>query len=79
MPSVVAQHIQLYVNDYTIALDERAVLALLDWQQEQGVELSRPILALTDLRLTLTFYFLLFRCRRLQEPRTRSALASRRW
>ena len=35
--SVVAQHIQLYVNDYTIKLDERAVLALLDWQQQQGL------------------------------------------
>ena len=32
-PSVVAQHIQLYVNEYTLALDERAVSALLDWQQ----------------------------------------------
>lgn len=36
-PAVTAQHIQLYVNDYTIALDERAVHALLDWQQEQGL------------------------------------------
>jgi len=33
--SVVAQHIQLYVNDYTVALDEHAVHALLDWQQRQ--------------------------------------------
>jgi 1,4-dihydroxy-6-naphthoate synthase len=32
-PEVTAKHIQLYVNDYTIALDERAVNALLDWQQ----------------------------------------------
>ena len=45
--SVVAQHIQLYVNDYTIALDERAVLALLDWQRDQGlssaVQSSAPV------------------------------------
>jgi 1,4-dihydroxy-6-naphthoate synthase len=34
-PSVVAKHIQLYVNDYTVALDERAVHALLEWQQKQ--------------------------------------------
>ena len=31
-PSVVAQHIDLYVNKYTLELDERAVNALLDWQ-----------------------------------------------
>jgi 1,4-dihydroxy-6-naphthoate synthase len=36
--SVVAKHIQLYVNDYTIALDERAVHALLEWQQQQGTD-----------------------------------------
>jgi len=35
--AVVAKHIQLYVNDYTINLDDRAVLALLDWQQEHGL------------------------------------------
>lgn len=35
--SVMAKHIQLYVNDYTIALDEHAVHALLDWQQKQGL------------------------------------------
>lgn len=35
--SVVAKHIQLYVNDYTGALDERAVHALLEWQQKQGL------------------------------------------
>ena len=32
-PSVVKQHIDLYVNDYTVALDERAVLTLLEWSQ----------------------------------------------
>lgn len=31
-PAVVKQHIDLYVNEYTLALDERAVEALLDWQ-----------------------------------------------
>ena len=35
--SVVAKHIQLYVNDYTVALDEHAVHALLDWQQKQNL------------------------------------------
>lgn len=30
---VVKKHIQLYVNEYTLALDEHAVHALLDWQQ----------------------------------------------
>ena len=34
--AVAAKHIQLYVNDYTLALDERAVHALLDFAQEQG-------------------------------------------
>ncbi len=32
--SVVAKHIALYVNDYTLALDERAVQRLLDWSRE---------------------------------------------
>lgn len=36
-PAVVAKHIQLYVNDYTLALDERAVRTLLDWQEKQGL------------------------------------------
>jgi len=39
-PEVTGKHIQLYVNEYTVALDERAVHALLNWQQEQG--LSAP-------------------------------------
>jgi 1,4-dihydroxy-6-naphthoate synthase len=39
---VVAKHIQLYVNDYTLALDERAVHALLEWQQQQGLNVSGP-------------------------------------
>ena len=33
--AVAAKHIQLYVNDYTVALDERAVHALLDFAQQQ--------------------------------------------
>lgn len=37
-PSVMAQHIALYVNDYTRALDERAVHALLEWAQQQGID-----------------------------------------
>jgi 1,4-dihydroxy-6-naphthoate synthase len=35
-PSVMQQHIRLYVNDYTLALDEEAVLRLLAWAEEQG-------------------------------------------
>ena len=33
-PAVIAQHIGLYVNDYTLALDEAAVQKLLDWARE---------------------------------------------
>ena len=40
--SVVAKHIQLYVNDYTIKLDERAVHALLDWQEQEGLTSAAP-------------------------------------
>jgi 1,4-dihydroxy-6-naphthoate synthase len=29
-PDVCARHIQLYVNDYTVALDERAVMTMLE-------------------------------------------------
>jgi 1,4-dihydroxy-6-naphthoate synthase len=35
-PSVIASHIRLYVNDYTLALDEAAVHRLLGWAEEQG-------------------------------------------
>src|SRR6185503_10492951 len=35
-PAVIAQHIQLYVNDYTLALDEPAVERLLAWAEEHG-------------------------------------------
>ena len=36
-PVVCARHIQLYVNDYTVALDERAVRAMLEWGEREGV------------------------------------------
>ena len=36
-PTVCARHIQLYVNDYTLALDERAVLTMLEWGEREGV------------------------------------------
>jgi 1,4-dihydroxy-6-naphthoate synthase len=43
-PAVVKQHIQLYVNEYTLALDQRAVHALLDWQERTTPASSaRPI------------------------------------
>ena len=35
-PAVVAKHIQLYVNDYTLALDERAVQRLLEFAAQQN-------------------------------------------
>jgi 1,4-dihydroxy-6-naphthoate synthase len=36
-PDVAARHIRLYVNDYTRALDERAVEKMLDWGTREGV------------------------------------------
>ena len=36
-PDVTARHIQLYVNDYTRTLDERAVGRMLEWGQQQGL------------------------------------------
>jgi 1,4-dihydroxy-6-naphthoate synthase len=33
-PDVVQRHIQLYVNRYTVDLDERAVRTMLDWQAQ---------------------------------------------
>jgi 1,4-dihydroxy-6-naphthoate synthase len=36
-PDVVARHIKLYVNEYTQALDERAVMVMLEWGQREGV------------------------------------------
>ncbi len=39
-PSVVAKHIALYVNDYTLALDEHAVGVLLDWSRQHAGDRS---------------------------------------
>lgn len=36
-PDVCARHIRLYVNDYTRALDERAVERMLEWGEAEGV------------------------------------------
>lgn len=36
-PAVCARHIQLYVNDYTLALDERAISTMLQWGEREGV------------------------------------------
>jgi 1,4-dihydroxy-6-naphthoate synthase len=36
-PDVTARHIRLYVNDYTRALDEQAVMRMLEWGQREGV------------------------------------------
>ncbi|MDO8679198.1 MAG: hypothetical protein Q7R30_11640 [Acidobacteriota bacterium] len=32
-----ARHIQLYVNNYTLALDENAVLRMLEWGRQEGL------------------------------------------
>jgi 1,4-dihydroxy-6-naphthoate synthase len=40
-PTVIAKHIGLYVNDYTIALDETAVQVLLEWSQEHLADQPR--------------------------------------
>ena len=36
-PGVTERHIQLYVNDYTVALDETAVMKMLEWGEQEGV------------------------------------------
>ena len=36
-PDVQRRHIQLYVNDYTRALDESAVLKMLAWGEQEGM------------------------------------------
>ena len=36
-PDVTRRHIELYVNDYTLALDERAVMRMLEWGEREGV------------------------------------------
>jgi 1,4-dihydroxy-6-naphthoate synthase len=35
-PDVTARHIKLYVNDYTLALDETAVRRMLEWGEREG-------------------------------------------
>ena len=37
VPDVTARHIRLYVNDYTLALDEAAVRQMLEWGEREGV------------------------------------------
>lgn len=36
-PEVAKRHIALYVNEYTLALDENAVGRLLDWAEREGI------------------------------------------
>ena len=36
-PDVTARHIKLYVNDYTLAIDEAAVKRMLEWGEREGV------------------------------------------
>jgi len=36
-PDVTARHINLYVNDYTLALDETAVRRMLEWGERKGL------------------------------------------
>ena len=36
-PGVQQRHIQLYVNNYTLALDQNAVMKMLEWGQREGV------------------------------------------
>jgi 1,4-dihydroxy-6-naphthoate synthase len=36
-PDVTARHIKLYVNDYTLELDENAVRRMLDWGEREGI------------------------------------------
>jgi 1,4-dihydroxy-6-naphthoate synthase len=36
-PEVARRHIELYVNDYTRALDERAVETMLEWGEREGI------------------------------------------
>lgn len=36
-PEVAKRHIDLYVNDYTRALDENAVMKMLEWGEREGV------------------------------------------
>ena len=40
-PDVTARHIKLYVNDYTLALDETAVRRMLEWGEREGLVPAR--------------------------------------
>lgn len=47
-PDVSARHIALYVNNYTLALDERAVMTMLEWGEREGLfppALGLPVFA----------------------------------
>ncbi|MBY0497235.1 MAG: 1,4-dihydroxy-6-naphthoate synthase [Cyanobacteria bacterium] len=48
-PGVTRRHIELYVNDYTVALDATAVMGMLEWGEREGffppVDKSLPIFA----------------------------------
>ena len=48
-PGVTQRHIQLYVNDYTVELDESAVMKMLEWGEQEGffppADRSLPIFA----------------------------------
>ena len=43
-PGVVRRHIELYVNRYTVELDERAVQVMLDWQAQAAPRQSNDTL-----------------------------------
>ena len=82
---VVAKHISLYVNDYTLALDEAAVHVMLEWQRSWDSDRlaglrqsSSDVQSLNCLLFTsITFYFRLqlSTYRRLRRAHTRSGRA----
>jgi predicted solute-binding protein len=41
-PGVMARHIQLYVNEYTRALDESAVERMVSWATDEGIFPAAP-------------------------------------
>jgi 1,4-dihydroxy-6-naphthoate synthase len=41
-PDVCRRHIQLYVNEYTVSLDEAAVRKMLHWGEREGLFPSFP-------------------------------------
>ena len=42
-PDVVRRHIELYVNEYTLGLDEEAVRALLEFGEREGLFEPSPL------------------------------------